>query len=197
MLAFACVNKNEAQTAPSRNHIHTPVVATIDSVQIKSVFAKLKVPQRFHKSVFAVYAKSQWQPIWLDKNGFNQHASLAVGFFWKFVSTGLIEKSRFLPGMQQAFNDCLSGSEISFKNWTDSDIAFTVQCLIFLSELIEGKHTLIASQPEWYILARKFSADTMIRFFGFPESILLHSPVHRQLIGLTDALERLQSLERH
>lgn len=196
MLAFSCINKNEAQKAPSANQIQTQTVGTIDSVQIKSALAKLQVARRFHESVFVVYAKNQWHPIWLDKNGFNQHASLAAGFFWKFISAGLIDKSSFLPEMQQAFGECLSARVYPIKNLTESDIVFTIQCLIFLSELIEGKQMLIASQPEWYIPARKFSADTIIRSFGFPESILLHSPVHQQLIGLTGALNQLQSLER-
>lgn len=194
----ACINKNDAHTIPSQQIRFESDGAIVDSSEILVTLNRIKVPKRFHKPVVDAYARNQWAPIWTDKNGFNQHASMAAAFFWKFLSTGTLDRTRFLPGMKQSFDDCLSENpkDRSIRPTIEKDIAFTSQCLIFFSELMEGKKAIMTSQPEWYIPYRKFSSDTSLKSIGLAQAILTGSPVHRQFIRLTETLSRFQALEK-
>ncbi|MFM7079874.1 MAG: hypothetical protein ACKOYC_08805 [Bacteroidota bacterium] len=198
LICASCVRENDARTFRGGFDSSTTNIATIDSLQIELVLAKLKISSRYRRSVHEAYQRNNNTPIWINNGEYNQHARLAAAFFLRFLSLNLLDANRFLPGMQRVYDGCMTTdtSKPVLRDLSEADIQFTCQSLLFLTDLSDGKKSLISGQPEWYIPVRKFHADSILKSTKLPDAILTASPIHKQYLALSEKLIELIDLEK-
>lgn len=198
LLVGSCIRDNDAHSFKGEIHSSRTALPLIDSIQIDRTLAKLKIASRYHNSVHDAYQRNEGATIWINNGGYNQHARLAAAFFWRFLSVNLLNANRFLPGMRQVFDGCMISDTAKLESHdpVESDILFTCQSLMFLTDLSEGRKSLLAGQPEWYIPVRKFHADSILKSTTLPDAILMNSPIHKQYLALSEKLIMLIKLEK-
>lgn len=197
-IATSCLRHEEGLSAESKAARVVVASEHIDSLRIRKELDKLRIPVRFHQVVFSSYTNNIGSLIWIENGHFNQHAILASAFFWRYLHEGLLDKTAFLPQMESVFRSCNLDEDlvIPSSKVVSMDIAFTSQCIMFMSRLSEGKGPELTGQKEWYIPVRRFMPEQDVPVPIIAISKPLTSPLNGQYVALSDALTKIKSLHK-
>ncbi|MGR6087797.1 MAG: L,D-transpeptidase family protein [Arcticibacter sp.] len=196
----SCIRRDETQKPVEQDELSIAVIEKVDSARIAKCLEGVHISADASASVYRIYRENDTQAIWTDSLGMRPQASLAASFFWKYLSSGIIDSSIFLPGMHGLFDKCIGNqhSNPTFKDILDSEVLFTCQVVVFFESLLKVRKPSEIGQIEWYIPLRKnqLRSDLNWSSISAPEKLLEESPAHQQVSLLLKALERLIAIEQ-
>lgn len=192
----SCIQKDDARTISETKAFRHLEEVAVDSTRIARCIAANHLSKEVARDVFKAYASNKWKSIWTDSTGLNQQARLAAAFFWNYLSIGVIDSARFLPGMHPVFDALIENGHMNTKMGIvdDLEVVFTCQFVRFYHELLKTKSPGSIGQLEWYIPVKKHEIDWPLLFtqLGFFESRLMHAQFNR----LVKAMEQLLAIEK-
>lgn len=199
-LLTSCIHRDDSQKPVEPRTVSPVWMEKVDSLRIATCLEGINISKDAAASVYRIYAENDSQPVWTDNLGMRPQASLAASFFWKYLSTGIIDSSLFLPGMHGLFDKCIGNQHPNqaFNDGLDAEVLFSCQVVVFFESLLKARKPSEVGQIEWYIPLRKnqLSSDLNWNSVSAPEKLLEESTAHRQVWLLLKALDRLITIEQ-